>query len=560
MRKRIPSIACITILTLVAVAIAASVASAPPATIGGTVRSVSEDGKQITVVVGTGKAAKEQTFRLTAATKIMLDAKSAMVGEIAEGTKVTLSYDKATNEVLAIRATTAKAEPATEKAKEDASESPTTTAKSGRTGKTTLKSGTASAPRSGSDSGAATGDWPQWRGPERNAVSMDAGLLTQWPSDGPPLVWTAQGMGSGHASIAVAGGRAYVAGGRGGAQQIACVNVADGQIVWSAPIGRPGDEARSTPTIDGDLLFVLSTSGAQDADIVCLETASGKERWRKSFRNDFKGRMQSNWGYSESPLVDGEHLICTPGGSEATLVAIKKKTGDVVWRSRVPGGDAAGYASAVVADVGGVRQYVQLLEKGIVGVAAKDGKFLWRYDKIANGTANIPTPIVRGDLIFCSTGYNTGAALLKLSAAGGGVRFEEKYFLAANQFQNHHGGMVLVGDHVYAGSGHNNGLPTCIDLKSGKIVWGPQRGPGAESAAIAYADGHVYFRYQNAVMALVEASPKGYKLKGSFKIPNGATPSWSHPVVAGGRLYLRDQDRLLCYDVRDGSTAAGGAR
>jgi outer membrane protein assembly factor BamB len=546
-QKRIQAFVCFAAVLLAAVAIVtAGVASAQQATVGGTVKAVSQDDRQITVVVGSGKAAREQTFRLTAASKVTFDGKSATLAEIAEGTKVTLSYDKATNEVVSIRAAMAKAEPVERPKESAAGESPPP--KSGRTPKSNEKSDAADR--------AATTDWPQWRGPDRNAVSKETGLLKQWPKDGPPLVWTAIGMGQGQASLAVAGGRAFVPGGRGGSQYMTCVNVSDGQNVWSAPIGQPGDDARSTPTIDGDLIFVLSTRGSQEADIVCLETATGKERWRKNFRNDFKGRMMTNWGYSESPLVDGDHVICTPGGSEATMVALKKTTGDVVWKARVPGGDAAAYSSAVVAEVGGVRQYVQLLEKGLVGVAAKDGKFLWRYDRIANGTANIPTPIVRGDLIFCSTGYGAGAALLRLVPGGGGARAEERYFLPGNKFQNHHGGMVLVGDHIYAGSGHNNGLPTCIELKSGKIVWGPQRGPGSESAAIAYADGHIYFRYQNAVMALIEATPKGYNLKGSFRIPDHSrSESWSHPVIAGGHLYLRDQDRLFCFDVRERRTA-----
>ncbi len=519
----------------------------PQASVGGTVKKVS--GNRVTVAVGSAAATEDQTFTITGDTKITLDGKPAKLAALTEGTRVTLSYDKITREVVSVRVRTAAASPATApKESDSASEPKSATTKPERTAKTK--------PNAAGKSTAAVGEWPQWRGPDRSGVSKETGLLKQWPSDGPPLAWTASGMGRGHASLAVAGGRAYVSGGRGGSQNVTCVNVADGSVVWSEPIGRPGDEARSTPTVDGDLLYVLSTRGNQDAEIVCLEIATGKEQWRKNFRGEFNGRMMSSWGYSESPLVDGDHVICTPGGSDATLVALQKKTGDVVWKAKVPGGDAAGYASAVVAEVGGVRQYVQLLERGIVGVAARDGKFLWRYDKIANGTANIPTPIVQGDLVFCSTGYGTGAALLKLTGGGGGTRAEERYFLPGNTFQNHHGGMVLIGDYIYAGSGHNNGLPTCIEMKSGKIAWGPERGPGAESAAIAYADGHVYFRYQNAVMALVEATPRGLKVKGSFKIPNGSTPSWSHPVIAGGRLYLRDQDVLHCYDI----SAAGAAR
>jgi outer membrane protein assembly factor BamB len=340
---------------------------------------------------------------------------------------------------------------------------------------------------------------------------------------------------------------------RGNDEVVLALDQEDGKEVWSSPVGPSQTrfshaEPKSTPTVDGELLFAVGMNGS----IICLETATGKLRWRKEYASDFGGRMMSDWGYSESPLVDGDRVVCTPGGDQAALVALNKKTGQVIWKAAVPQSGGAGYSSIVIAEVGGIRQYVTLLGQsaGVVGVSAKDGKLLWRYNRVANGTANIPTPIVRGDLIFCSTGYGAGAALLKLVPSGGGIKFEEKYFLNANEFQNHHGGMVLVGDHVYAGSGHNNGLPTCIELRTGKIKWGKQRGPGSESAAVVCADGHLYFRYQDAVMALIEANPAGYRLKGSFRIPNGATPSWSHPVVAGGRLYLRDQDRLLCYDVK----------
>jgi outer membrane protein assembly factor BamB len=170
---------------------------------------------------------------------------------------------------------------------------------------------------------------------------------------------------------------------------------------------------------------------------------------------------------------------------------------------------------------------------------------------VANGTASIPTPIVYGDYVFCSSGYQTGSALLKLSRTGDKVKAEEVYFLNHNQLQNHHGGLVLVGDYIYGGHGHNNGFPICVELKTGKIVWGGnQRGPGQESAAVTSADGQLYFRYQDGLMALIQASPGGYKLNGEFKIPQVSGPSWSHPVVAGGKLYLREQDNLFVYDVR----------
>jgi outer membrane protein assembly factor BamB len=289
-----------------------------------------------------------------------------------------------------------------------------------------------------------------------------------------------------------------------------------------------------------------------------VDANKGEVKWKKEFGPEFNGQMMSDWGFSESPLVDGDRVVCTPGNDQAALVALDKTNGRVIWKAAVPQSGGAGYSSIVIAETGGVRQYITLLGQsaGVVGINAKNGKLLWRYNRVANSTANIPTPIVRDNLVFCSTGYGAGAALLRMVPANGGIKAEQQYFLPGNEFQNHHGGMVLVGDHVYAGSGHNNGLPTCIELKTGKIVWGKQRGPGSESAAVIAADGHLYFRYQDAVMALIEANPAGYRLKGSFRIPAGATPSWSHPVVAGGRLYLRDQDRLLCYDIK----ASGGSR
>lgn len=216
------------------------------------------------------------------------------------------------------------------------------------------------------------------------------------------------------------------------------------------------------------------------------------------------------------------------------------------------GGDGAAYSSIVISQGGGVKQYVQLVGRGVIGVAAKDGSFLWGYNRVANGTANIPTPIVKGDFVFCSTGYQTGSALLKLSSAGGDkVQAEEVYFLDPKTMQNHHGGMLLVGDHVYCGHGHNEGFPLCVQLATGKEAWRPGRGAGSGSAAVAYADGHLYFRYQNGTMALLEANPQEYRLKGKFELASKRGESWPHPVIAHGKLYARDQDALLCYDIRE---------
>jgi outer membrane protein assembly factor BamB len=392
---------------------------------------------------------------------------------------------------------------------------------------------------------AAGGDWPQWRGPQRDGLSTEKGLLSSWPEKGPPLLWQVKGLGSGYASVAVAGDKIFTLGHRAGDTYLIARARAGGKELWAIKVGRGGN-AQSTPTVAGNLAFGLATNG----DLVCVDITKGNALWRKNLPKDFGGQMMSGWGYSESPLVDGDKLVCTPGGKSATLVALNKKTGAVLWRGVVPEGDGAGYASIVVSEACGVRQYIQLLGRGIVSIAAKDGKFLWRYNKVANGTANIPTPIVKGNFVFCSTGYGAGSALLKLVKDGKKIKPEEVYYLKGNKFQNHHGGMVLVGDYVYAGHGHNEGFPICVEMKTGKIAWNQGRGPGGGSAAVVYADGNMYFRYDSGLMALIEASPEGYKLKGTFSIPHkGGAPSWSHPVVAGGKLYLREQDWLMCYDI-----------
>ena len=400
--------------------------------------------------------------------------------------------------------------------------------------------------------------WPQWRGPNRDGVSTETGLLQSWKVGGPTVAWRATGLGTGYSSVAIAGGRIFTMGDVGGSQQLIAINAADGKRLWMARVGAPWVDQmggpRGTPTVDGDLVYALGTEG----DLICAEAATGKERWRRNLPADFGGQMMSMWKWSESPLVDGDRVVVTPGARAAGIVALDKRTGKDVWRSSIPeigakGKDGAAYSSIVISQGGGVRQYVQLMGRGLVGVRASDGKYLWGYNRVANDTANIPTPIVRGDLVFTSTGYQTGAALLRLVPAGGGVEAREVYFLEPRTFQNHHGGMVLVGDHIYAGHGHNKGFPIAIELQTGKVVWGGNiRNAGTGSAAVAYADGQLYFRYQNGEVILIEATPAGYKEKGSLTIPGVSGPSWPHPVITGGRLYLREQDTLLAYDVKRG--------
>jgi len=400
--------------------------------------------------------------------------------------------------------------------------------------------------------GAAPKDWPQWRGPNRDGLSAEKGLLKQWPSDGPPLAWRVKGPGRGMSSVATANGVVYTVGVRNkgsGGVWVTAFSPKNGEELWSA-FAFNGSDVNGAPTVDGNRLYLVGIAG----ELVCLDATTGAPVWKKSYHSDFPGSPKPGWGFSEAPLVDGDRLICIPGAPDAGIVALNKATGAVIWKTAVPhqgGGHAgAGYTGVVISQGAGVKQYVTLMGHGLVGVRASDGQFLWGYKRVANGTASIPTPIVRGDHVFASSGYGTGAALLKLEKAGDGVKATEVYFLPGNTVQNHHGGMVLIGDHVYLGSGHNNGLPTCVEFLTGKVAWGPERGPGTKSAAIVAADGHLYFRFEDGIMGLIEASPKGYNLKGSFKLASVSGPSWPHPVVSDGRLYIRDQDNLLCYDVR----------
>lgn len=404
-------------------------------------------------------------------------------------------------------------------------------------------------------------DWPGWRGAGRDGLSKEAGLLQQWAAGGPPLEWKTSGIGEGFSSVAVVGDRIYTLGDKDGAQMIFALHRDDGRILWQTRLGpgfedkRRGGGPRSTPVVDDGRLFALGTDG----DLVCVDAESGKEIWRKSLTRDYGGKMMSHWRWSESPLVDGDRLVFTPGASDAALVAVDKANGREIWRASMPvlgpkGKDGAAYSSIVVSEAAGVKQYVQLLGRGLVGVRASDGKYLWGYNRVANKTANISTPIVTGNVTFAATGYQTGSALLDLAASGDGVAAEERYFLDSKTLQNHHGGLVLVGAHLYAGQGHNKGFPICVELESGKVAWGGDiRNAGTGSAAVVYADRRLYFRYQNGVIILMDASPSGYKEQGTLEIPEVTRPSWAHLAISEGRLYVREQDNLYSYDLRDSS-------
>lgn len=401
--------------------------------------------------------------------------------------------------------------------------------------------------------------WTGWRGQNRDGRSTATGLLKDW-SKPPKLLWQMKGLGSGYASPSIADGIAYTTGGNTTETQVVlAIDLSTQKILWKTPLvsqsrkhGYPG--SRCTPAIDGDHLYVIGSDGS----IACLLRESGDVKWQKNFKSDFGGKMMSGWGYSESPLVDGDMVVFTPGGANAMIVALNKVSGDEVWRSQAPasegkGKDGAGYSSIVISNGGGVKQYVTLVGRGVIGVRASDGKQMWTYNAVANGTANIPTPIVEGDFVFCSSGYGTGSGLLKLKNTGNDmVSAEEQYFLDSKTLQNHHGGMIKDGDYIYCGHAHNKGFPRCVEMKTGKVVWGEGvRGEGKGSAAVLYVDGNMIFRYQSGDVVLIEASPKGYKMKGKFMPVYQKGSSWAHPVVVNGKLYLREQDVLMCYSLTE---------
>lgn len=384
-------------------------------------------------------------------------------------------------------------------------------------------------------------DWPQWRGLERNGISRETGLLREWPKSGPAVVWSASQLGAGYGSVAIAGNRVFVQGMKTRQSVVTSLDRASGKPMWSVAVGSAqendrGSGPRSTPTVDGDRVYVLTENG----DLVCLLAADGKVVWRRNILREFNGR-NINWLVSESPLVDGNRLIVSPGGRNAGMVALDKMTGATVWVAKELS-DEAGYASPVVGDVQGVRTIMTLTGNAGVGVRATDGKVMWRYNNVANNTANITTPIYSNGRVFFSSAYGTGGALLGLKATGENVSAQEIYF--TRNMQNHHGGVVLVDGYLY---GFNNSILTCLEFETGKVMW---RDRSVGKGSVAYADGHLYILSEDNVVGLVEASPKAYREAGRFTISDQGWPTWAHPAISGGRLYLRNQNVLASYDLR----------
>jgi len=387
----------------------------------------------------------------------------------------------------------------------------------------------------------APADWPQWRGPDRTNLSKESGLLKQWPASGPALAWSVPGVGAGYGAIAVKDDRIFVQGSSGGRSVVYALNRADGKGLWSKALGPAGSNdrgsgPRSTPTVDGDRLYVLTENG----DLACVKAQDGSAVWQRNILKDFKAQ-NINWLLSESPLVDGNNVVVTPGGAGAGMVALDKMSGQTVWVAKELS-DEAGYASAIVADVQGVRTIMTLTGEAGIGVRAADGKLMWHQRNVANRTANIATPIFFDDKVFYTSAYGTGAALFGLTAQGGEIKAQQIYF--TREMQNHHGGVVLVDGYLY---GFNNSILSCLKFSTGETMW---RNRSVGKGSLTYADGRLYLLGEDNVVGLAEAVPGGYRETGRFKIADKGLPSWAHPVVSGGRLYIRNQDTLAAYDVR----------
>ncbi|HUS36522.1 MAG TPA: PQQ-binding-like beta-propeller repeat protein [Verrucomicrobiae bacterium] len=387
-------------------------------------------------------------------------------------------------------------------------------------------------------------DWPQWRGPNQDGVSPETGLLQDWPASGPRLVWDVTGVGNGYSAVSTAGDRIVTSGEVNGQSSVICLSAKDGKEVWAEPIGKTGTAGccnaggpRTTPTINGNVVFAISQFG----EVAALNLKDGKEVWKKDLIRDFGGQ-RPEWGFSSAPVVDGNNVILTAGSAQGTVVALDKKTGNKVWQSSELT-DGAHYSSLVVATIDGVKQYIQLTDKSLVGINPADGKLLWRADR-KGATAVIPTPVVFGNLVYTTSGYAIGCNCFEVKKNGN--KFEATELWNNKQMVNHHGGVIRVGPNVY---GHSDSKGwTCQDIKTGNVLW---QDKSFGKGSIAYADNRFVLRTEDrGTLALIEASPAGYKEHGKFEQPNRSKEkAWAHPVISNGKLYIRDEDHLLCYDL-----------
>ena len=383
-------------------------------------------------------------------------------------------------------------------------------------------------------------DWPQWRGKNRDGVSVEKGLMKTWPQGGPPLAWTAKGAGEGYSSFSVVGGKLYTLGARGGTEYVMAFDEATGKKLWEVENGARfsndrGDGPRATPTISGTTLYAYGASG----DLAALDAATGKSIWKINVLQKFGGG-NITWGLSESPLVLADRVLVNAGGPKATIVAVSRKDGSVLWRTSES--DEAGYSSGVAHEFGGVPQAIFFTASRGLAVDSRDGRLLWSYDRVSNRTANIATPIARGNKVFFSSDYGTGAGLVQLTAAGKDISAKEVYF--TREMRNHHSSSVLIGEHLY---GFSSAILMAMKFDTGEVAW---RDRSVGKGSVVFADDRLYLFSETGVVGLAAADPTGYREHGRFQIKTGSLPTWSHPVVANGKLFIRDQDTIYAYDVK----------
>ena len=392
----------------------------------------------------------------------------------------------------------------------------------------------------------AADDWRQWRGPLRDGKSAETNLLDSWPAEGPRLVWHARDVGSGYSTPSAADGRLYVLANRDPqTEQLVALSLEDGSQLWATVVGAVGENqgpqypgTRSTPTIDGQLIYALGSDG----DLVCLSSQAGEVIWRKQLRGDFGGQP-GKWAYAESPLIDGDVLVCSPGGSAATVVALNKRDGSLIWKAAIAEADDASFSSPVVANVDGVKQYVVFLAKGVVGLDARSGELLWRYTKTADKDANVQTPVVNADFVYTAAG-RVGGGLVRV--ASGKSAPTEVYF--AKSLPSGMGGSILIDGYLYGSAGQTL---MCIEYATGKVMW-QDRSIGA--ASLVAADGKLYLHGENNQVALVKATPESYQELGRFTPTGGPErgkdKAWAYPIIVDGKLLVRDLSSIWCYDIR----------
>ena len=529
----------------------ASVASAE--TVVGTVAAISPTtGRMVVKLKGKGT---NRSLTISKSARVVVDGKKSYLSRVKKGQTVYAVVSGSIISRLIIRSASetddTEAENTTERSvastskKDPRSGSVNVTRRpSTRKSSTTTTAPPDSTPVTVSQRTSNAGEWSQFRGANRDNRSTETGLLSSWSDQGPPLAWTARGLGEGYSAVSVADGKVFTMGNTGGREMVTAIDLATGRQVWATPTGGQayengqGNGPRGTPAVADGRVYALGASG----QLACMDAESGRVQWSGNILQEYNAR-NIGWGISESPLIDGDKVICTPGGQRATMVAINKNSGQAEWTALVPSSPRAAYSSAIAIEVGGVRPYVNYTHSGAVGIRASDGNGMWGQNEGSNGTANCSAPIFHDDHVFVASGYNTGGALFRLTSSGG--RTTSRTLYSNRDMKNHHGGMVAVDGFLY---GTDESILKCINLTTGQMAW-QSRSVG--KGAVTYADGHIYLRGENGSVALFEASQRGYSEKGQFRQPQrSGRPAWAHPVVAAGKLFLRDMDTLQAYDIK----------